>query len=126
MDDPADKRIHRRVPFVLRVAYGGGARAWDATENVSEGGLFIQTDQDFEVGEVVPVSLSFPGLLDPVEILGIVAWVRASRDGHPSGVGIRVEGAADRKRLERLVSMSANAPQPATQPGESPARRAPY
>jgi uncharacterized protein (TIGR02266 family) len=104
-DRPEEKREHARVPLILRVSYGNRFHIFDATENMSEGGFFIQTDQDFEVGEPVPVSLSFPGLLDPVEIVGKVAWIRAARGEDRGGIGIRVERDDDRKRLEQLVSL---------------------
>ncbi len=104
-DNPEEKRQHKRIPFILRVDYRSGVHVFDATENVSEGGFFIQTDQEFEVGEAVPVSLSFPGLLNPVEIVGKVAWIRTARAESRGGVGIRVEREEDRKRLVQLVTM---------------------
>ena len=100
---PEDKRVHPRFPWVLRVDYPDQQRCLDATENLSGGGLFVQTDQVFEVGREVPLSLSFPGLLDPIQIIGTVAWVRPARGDERGGVGIRVEREADRKRLSELV-----------------------
>jgi uncharacterized protein (TIGR02266 family) len=114
---PDEKRFHQRLPLVLRVTWGNGIKVFDATENVSEGGLFVQTDQVYEVGQLLAVSLSFPGLLDPIEIVGQVAWVRAQRGDDRGGVGIRVERDADRKRLVRLVNMGGQtATEPKTQP----------
>jgi uncharacterized protein (TIGR02266 family) len=102
---PEDKRVHPRFPWVLRVDYPDRKRCLDATENLSGGGLFVQTDQVFEVGKEVPLSLSFPGLLDPIQIIGSVAWVRPPRGDECGGVGIRVEREADRKRLSDLVRL---------------------
>lgn len=101
--DPEDKRVHPRFPWVLRVEYPDQKQCLDATENLSGGGLFVQTDQPLEVGREVPLSLSFPGLLDPIQIVGTVAWVRPSRGEERSGVGIRVERDEDRKHLAALV-----------------------
>jgi len=105
---PDEKRQHVRVPFVLRVDYANGLRIYDATENVSEGGVFIQTDQRFSVGQTLPVSLSFPGLLDPLELVGKVAWIRAARADQPGGVGLRVEREVDRLRLLVLMKERAS------------------
>lgn len=88
---------------MLRVNYPDRRHCLDATENLSSAGLFIQTDQAFEPGQLVPLSLSFPGLLDPIELVGTVAWVRPATSDERGGVGIRVEREADRKRLSELV-----------------------
>jgi CheY-like chemotaxis protein len=104
-DPPEEKREHERRPFVLRVSYGPDVHLYDATENVSEGGFFIQTDREFEIGETIPVSLSFPGLLDPVEIVGKVAWIRSSRGDHRGGIGIHADRDEDRRKLESLVAL---------------------
>jgi uncharacterized protein (TIGR02266 family) len=119
MPSPADKRLHPRVPFVLKVDYRDRAELADATENLSRGGLFVQTDLPMEIGASVPLSLSFPGLLDPVEIVGKVAWVRPSLAGRASGVGISVESDSDKQRLDRLLSPPpADAPAIARIPSE--------
>lgn len=101
-----DKRSHARMPLILQVEYPEqeGFVA-DATENLSAGGAFVRTTRELRAGERVPLALSFPGLLDPVEIVGEVAWVRPGEAGLPSGVGLRIPGdrAADRDRLAQLL-----------------------
>ncbi len=109
--DGSDLRQAPRIPFVLRVHFPDRAQVLSATENLSQGGLFIQTDRVFELGDQVPVSLSFPGLIDPVEIVGKVAWIRKGSAELAGGVGLKVERDADRKRLEALLTPEA-APQP--------------
>ena len=98
-----EKREALRVPFVLRVQWRDRAQAADATENLSGGGLFVQTDRIFEVGARVPLTLSFPGLLDPLEVMGEVSWLRAAREDLQAGVGIQVTDAAERQRLDGLL-----------------------
>src|SRR6476646_10113601 len=98
----AEKRQDERFPFVLKVTYSDRKKVADATENLSKGGLFIQPDQPWQIGDIVPLSLSFPGLLDPVEIVGRVAWVRPALGSYGAGVGLSVDGETDRKRLEKL------------------------
>ena len=101
---PEDKRQHLRVPAVLRVDYTDGRQARDVTENLSHTGLFVQTSQAFSRGEDVRLALSFPGLLDPVEVAGTVAWVRPASPDHPGGVGVRVEREQDRRKLGEILS----------------------
>ena len=97
-----------RVPFILRVDYPDQRSFSDATENLSRGGLFIQTDMKLEVGANVPLCLSFPGLLDPVEIVGRVAWMRPEQaGGRGAGVGIAVDSENHREHLERLLTVEA-------------------
>jgi uncharacterized protein (TIGR02266 family) len=97
------------------VDYPDGRRARDATENLSQAGLFVQTGQAFAVGEEIRLALSFPGLLDPVEVSGTVAWVRPDAPDQPGGVGIRVEHEKDRRRLGDILS-AAGPDSPASQP----------
>lgn len=101
---PENKRQHPRIPAVLKVEYADGRQARDVTENLSHAGLFVQTEQAFTLGEDVRLALSFPGLLDPVEVSGIVAWVRPASFDQPGGVGVRVERAEDRRRLGDILS----------------------
>ncbi|NVJ09326.1 TIGR02266 family protein [Myxococcus sp. AM001] len=101
---PEDKRQHPRVPAVLRVDYTDGRQARDVTENLSHEGLFVQTDLAFVMGDEVRLALSFPGLLDPVEVSGTVAWMRPAGPDQPAGVGVRVEREQDRRKLGDILS----------------------
>jgi uncharacterized protein (TIGR02266 family) len=118
---PDDQRRHARLPLVLRVEYPDHARLRDVTENLSRGGLFVQTERAFEKGQEVAVALSFPGLLNPVEVLGVVAWVRPGSTEQPGGIGIRVERDQDRQRLGEILSsagLQSGAAQQAALPAE--------
>ncbi|MCY1044312.1 TIGR02266 family protein [Corallococcus sp. bb12-1] len=115
--DPADQRQHSRIPTVLRVDYPHGRPLRDVTENLSAGGFFVQTEQLFVVGDELRLALSFPGLLDPVEVSGTVAWVRLAAPDQPGGVGIRVESEQDRRRLGDILS-AAGPDDSATNPSE--------
>lgn len=102
----ADQRAHPRVPLVLQVQYPEkeGFLA-DATENLSAGGAFVRTEQALQVGDTVPLVLSFPGLLSPLEIVGVVAWVRPAGPDSPAGVGLRIpdDRAEDREKLTEIL-----------------------
>lgn len=116
MGSDEDKRDSPRIPFILRVDYPDRKAFSDATENLSKGGLFIQTETKLGIGTKVPLSLSFPGLLDPIEIVGRVAWVRPEQaGGRGAGIGIAVDAEDHRKRLERLLTVEAQ-PADATAP----------
>ncbi len=101
--DNEDKRGDPRTPFVLRVNFRDRSDCLDATENLSRGGLFVQTDERFSVGQRVELTVGFPGLLEPVALRGEVVWVRPSREQTAGGVGLRVADEADRRRLDEVL-----------------------
>jgi len=105
--DEEDKRGDARVPFVLRVHFQDRAAALNATENLSRGGLFLQTSEALRPGERISLSVSFPGLLQPVALSGEVVWVRRPRPDAVGGAGIRV---ADRAAREHLAAMLGEGP----------------
>src|SRR3712207_6285942 len=94
-----DKRDEPRVPLVLRVQFPNQERMVAVTENLSKGGIFVQTDRTFTPGQELGLALSFPGLMNPVQVVGTVAWVRPASEEAPGGVGIRVVRDQDRQRL---------------------------
>ena len=79
----------------------------DYLTELGRGGLFIRTEAGFQVGRKLSFSLSFPGLLEPVDLDGVVRFRREAGEtpGALPGVGVEVlaEDAAGRRALERLV-----------------------
>ena len=51
----------------------------DYTENLSSGGTFVATNRELPIGTQIQLVLSFPGLLEPVSIVGTVRWTRGNR-----------------------------------------------
>ena len=105
--------------FVLRVNFRDRTDCLDATENLSRGGLFVQTAERFTVGQTVQLSVGFPGLLDPVDLKGEVVWVRPRREetlragwesgsrrgrSPPTGRGARRTGEPRSRSLPRAAS----------------------
>jgi CheY-like chemotaxis protein/Tfp pilus assembly protein PilZ len=86
----SERRVHPRFPLILAVQYLGAESVLDYTENLSEAGLFIRTEREFELGERVTLVVSFPQLLEPVELLVEVVRKRAASLGAPGGVAVRV------------------------------------
>ena len=101
--DYEDTRADPRAPFVLRVNFRDRSDCLDATENLSRGGLFVQTSERFQVGQEVHLSVGFPGLLEPVALRGEVVWMRPPREDTAGGVGIRIPDEADRRRLDGVL-----------------------
>jgi len=107
MADGNEKRRDPRVPLVLRVDYPGATEAVrDATENLSAGGLFIRTDREFATGDRVPLVVSFPGLMEPVELeVEVVRRRPGTPEGGPAGVAVKipVDRIDDRHKIARLT-----------------------
>lgn len=105
MDD--DRRREHREPVVLVVDYDGADDLiGDYTENLSTGGTFIHTERELEIGTEVQLVLSFPGLVHPIPIDGMVRWTRGSGDAEgESGIGIEFVRMDDqaRARLEQVI-----------------------
>ncbi len=101
-----EKRRDPRVPLVLRVDYPGAREVVrDVTENLSAGGLFIRTDRELSPGQRVPLQISFPGLLEPLEVEVEVVRCRTRTPAAPAGVAVKipVDRVDDRHKLARLA-----------------------
>jgi uncharacterized protein (TIGR02266 family) len=112
-----ERRAHPRFPLILAVQYQGAESVLDYTENLSATGLFICTERDFDVGERVALVISFPQLIEPVELQVEVIRRRPGGDGTPAGVAVRVpdDRPSDREKLSGVSTQLAGglAPRPA-------------
>ncbi len=99
----SDKRAHARyeVEATVNIAAAGGR-----VQNISVGGICIQTPAVEEVGSVVDVVLRLPDLGETLALRGEVVW--ANRQP-PEDVGIRwVNLGSDRRALlERYIHLVA-------------------
>src|SRR5688500_9080446 len=103
-DDADDKRRHERKPIVLRVDYDGADDLLaDYTENLSGGGTFVVTTRALAVDTLVRLVLSFPGLLQPITVEGVVRWTRGQVGDLEPGVGIEFNEGADRAHLVEVI-----------------------
>lgn len=101
MDDDQEKRRHRRAPVTLRVDYDGADDLiGDYTENLSHGGTFVATSRAVPLGTQIRLVLSFPGLLEPIALDGVVRWARSDDD---PGVGIAFEPGPGTERLTQVI-----------------------
>jgi uncharacterized protein (TIGR02266 family) len=88
-----EKRRDSREPVTLFVEYeGADDLVGDFTENLSSGGTFVATNRALPIGTRVQLVLSFPGLLEPIAIEGVVRWKREEPgEEGDAGAGIEFE-----------------------------------
>ena len=78
------KREHERKPFLMAVDYSTQDHVYkDFIQNISAGGVFIQTHMPFSVGQEVSLTFPLPNYQKHIKIIGEV--VRSS----PQGVGVK-------------------------------------
>jgi uncharacterized protein (TIGR02266 family) len=103
-EEKPDARKHPRSEILLKVEYPGYEDfLHDYTENISKGGTFVYSERQWQVGDRLRLTLSFPGLLRPIQLHGEVAWVRTDQD---RGIGVRFlfeENPESERRLAELV-----------------------
>jgi uncharacterized protein (TIGR02266 family) len=79
-----DRRKHKRKPFFMVVDYSTHDRAYkDYIQNISAGGVFIETRMPLSVGQVISLSFPLPDYQKYIKITGEV--VRVS----PQGIGVK-------------------------------------
>lgn len=104
MTEPGDKRQDDREPVMLFVEYeGADDLIGDFTENLSTGGTFVATTRHLPLETRVQLVLSFPGLLEPISIEGVVKWHREDGDEGGAGAGIQFEPGPGRDSLATIV-----------------------
>lgn len=104
-----EKRRDGREPVTLFVEYeGADDLVGDFTENLSSGGTFVATNRELPIGTRVQLVLSFPGLLEPISIEGVVRWKRPDAEDAEGGAGIEFEPGPARDQLATLVDKVRN------------------
>jgi uncharacterized protein (TIGR02266 family) len=73
----AERRGDERYAVALRVDYDDADDLIaDYTENLSSGGACVASSREVEVGTEVRLAQSFPGLVSPIRVDGVVRWCR--------------------------------------------------
>jgi uncharacterized protein (TIGR02266 family) len=105
MSFPDDRRRAPRELLTLKVEYtDAGELVSDYTENISAGGTFVLTSRLLPEGTEVRLVLSFPGLIKPLPITGVVKWTR-TEPPEERGVGVQFDLSSEetRARLDEIV-----------------------
>lgn len=96
-------REHKRFPTTLPVEYvHQGAKVTSHVEDLSAGGCFVCADHPPTIGTAVSLEITPPDDSGPMQLKGLVAWVR---EGKEPGFGVEFEAAdsADGRRLRIML-----------------------
>ena len=114
-----EHRKHERVPLRTTIEYrsddAGDHFLLESTQNVSEGGIFIETRKPRPLGTKLEVAFTLPGTDDRILAAGTVVWVNPWREEGPNpnpGMGIRWTrlAKAHREALLQIVNRVAIVP----------------
>ncbi len=112
-----ERRAHPRFPLVLTVQHLDAEAVLDYTENLSATGLFVRTERAFAPGERTTLVVSFPQILEPVELTVEVVRARDGEQGLPGGVAVRIpddlpDHRAKLAEVARRIATAARQPEP--------------
>jgi len=95
-DHPSELREHTRFEVTAYVDYAGSeVLLYHRIENISLGGICIQTASIEDIGTVVDLVINFPDLDTSISVQGEVVW--ANREP-PMDMGIRFHELDDERR----------------------------
>lgn len=103
-----ERRQSKRTPLQIPVDYSSVDDFFsEMATNINEGGMFIETDQPGEIGELVKVQFRLPNTSEPAQVEARVAWVSRGEDGPagPAGMGVEFQDLSGevRETLNALV-----------------------
>ena len=93
------RRKHVRKPFLMAVDYSTQDHVYkDFIQDISTGGVFIQTHMPFTVGQEVSLTFPLPNYQKHIKVIGEV--VRST----PQGVGVKFK-MADQDQTAMITSL---------------------
>jgi uncharacterized protein (TIGR02266 family) len=96
------KRKHHRKPFFMVVDYATKEGAFkDFIQNISAGGVFIETRMPFSVGQEISMTFTLPKFQKPFKVNGKI--VRTLPDG--IGVAFLMENQEQEDMVQSLLEM---------------------
>ncbi|OAG27323.1 TIGR02266 family protein [Thermodesulfatator autotrophicus] len=103
-----EKRKSERVKHVFRVDYSTPEALFNEfAENLSEGGIFIKTENPLDVGTEITIEFKLPFLEEPIRVKGQVEW-HTNLQGvnkNPPGMGVSFQGLSneDKEKINKVV-----------------------
>lgn len=83
-----ERRKHPRLMVAVDVRFDSGSYFYGGrTRDISEGGLFVESDAHLVPGTELTVDLRIPGMHAPMA--AEVVWVLIGQDGKAQGFGVR-------------------------------------
>jgi len=93
-----DRRAWDRVAIDVEVTLTSDSQFFAGLSgDISEGGLFVQTYAQYEIGRRIFVGFSLP--TGDVKASGVVRWIRPAANDAPPGVGIAFDPLLDSERV---------------------------
>lgn len=95
------RQSYRKYFFMIIDYNVEGQYFRDFIQDISEGGLFIETYQTFSVGQSILMSFMSPEFMKPFKISGEIVHV------HPYGFGVefKIENQVQKEAIKSLVNM---------------------
>lgn len=92
-----EKRDDPRTLIKIKIDYEAeGAYLYDYSHDLSEGGIFLQTDNPLEVGETINLKFILPEVLEEIETTGEVTFSNPSGvEGLTAGMGVKFVGLSE-------------------------------
>ena len=115
-----EHRQHDRSAAIIKVNYSThGALKMDYAQNISRGGLFLATNNAFEMHQDIELQLNTPGLKRPVAVPGKVRWIGERGTPPVRGIGVQfmLDDPAVRAHVEGMIEMIDQPQEPAQGPG---------
>jgi type IV pilus assembly protein PilZ len=107
MKEKIDRRKHPRIFLRALVDYESqDTFIYDYSKDLSQGGIFIQTDKPLKINDVIELKFSLPDIAKVFNVKGEVKWTNTEEgEGLMKGMGIEFKdmSAEDRKMLQEYV-----------------------
>ncbi len=101
MNQGAENRITSRIKFQILMDYSDHESIlFDFCNDLSTGGVFIETITPLPVGTKVNISFTLPPHNQPFKSKALVRWIRTTRESSdkPAGMGVLFVGQSDEER----------------------------
>jgi type IV pilus assembly protein PilZ len=90
-----ENRVHRRAPLRLELNYRDATNKnflFEYSQNISKGGIFIETDTPLPLGSRLKIRFQPPGGEAELQVEGEVSWVNEVKEGDDNpnpGMGVQ-------------------------------------